>query len=455
MKTAWMRLNQQVDLVEEEPRLTAGGETILLDSCGRGRYTILAWNPVWKETFYHGDRVDVFQVLDSVLEKLPKPDLPTDAPPFLTGILGALGYELAWDLETIAPPKPRRFALPDGVLMVPGNVVVTDAETGMTWVAVTLREEGEPERELETVVDQITAKKETKNILKMDGELIQPMVSEIGREEYMRRVFRVQEYIRRGDIYQANLSYRMEGKVKGHPGALYRMLREANPGAYGAFLRFPGFAVLSSSPEQFLRWEGGYIETRPIKGTRPRGETPEQDEQYRNELAASEKDQAELVMIVDLERNDFGKFCKSGSVSVSELFTIHPHPTVWHQMATVTGELPKGTTAGIVLRSVFPGGSITGAPKLRSMQVIHEVENERRGFYTGSIGYVDTRGTAEWNIAIRTMTWIGEETGVLSYHVGGGIVADSDAWMEYEETVAKGRGMERAIRRWISGGKQI
>ncbi|PTX60287.1 para-aminobenzoate synthetase component 1 [Melghirimyces profundicolus] len=455
MKTAWTRLETKPDAVREEARLTGGGDTVLLDSCGRGRYTVLAWDPVWKGVFHHGDQPDVFRVLDDLLSDMTALKAPSDAPPFLTGVLGCLGYELAWDLERIAPPKKRMTSVPDAVLMIPGKVLVTDGETDAAWVTVTVRE-GDPERELEQLVRKLTSEKNREpSGRKMPVEILRPMTPEIGREEYMHRVLRVQEYIGRGDIYQANLAYRVEGEMRGDPRGLFEALRKTNPGAWSAFLRFPGFSVLSSSPEQFLRWERGFIETRPIKGTRPRGENPAEDRHYREELKMSEKDRAELVMIVDLERNDFGKFCKTGSIRVPELFTIEAHPTVWHQVARVTGRFPEETGPGQIFRHVFPGGSITGAPKLRSMQVIHEVEKSRRGFYTGSIGYADPRGTGEWNIAIRTMTWTGGETGTLSYHVGGGIVADSDPLLEYEETRAKGRGMEEAIRQWAAKGMKV
>ncbi|MFC4076319.1 aminodeoxychorismate synthase component I [Salinithrix halophila] len=451
MDIAWKRVTRLWDGTLLFRHLTVGSkEAVFLDSCGRGRYAVLAWDPLRMEALETGDCRDPFTILDEMLDGVPAADTPEDAPPFISGVIGYLGYESGWDRERIGPPKKRRKGIPDACLMVPGKMVILDIEAGETWVAVMTWGQ-----EAGSLLDELLERLNRAPLSEAEptpGRLLVPMTPEIGREEYRKRVQRVQEYISRGDIYQANLSYRVEGRLRGEPWELYRFLREANPGAYAAFLRFPGFGVLSSSPEQFLRWSGKEIETKPIKGTRPRGGSEREDRQLRKELAQSEKDRAELVMIVDLERNDFGKFCEIGSVAVPELFSIEPHPTVWHQSAVVKGRLPSGISAGRILRDVFPGGSITGAPKLRSMQVIHELEDGRRGVYTGSIGYVDARGSAEWNIAIRTMTWIGTKEATLSYHVGGGIVADSDPELEYAETLAKGRGMQKAIDVWTAAG---
>ncbi|OYD07452.1 aminodeoxychorismate synthase component I [Paludifilum halophilum] len=445
MLTVWKKLSEPLDAIRLYSRLKDEEYSILLDSCRRGRYMVLAWDPLRMETLYHEDGVSPFHRVENLLRAVPKPQVPEEAPPFLTGVIGYLGYELAWFLEEIGPPKPRKAPVPDGVLIIPGKTVTVDLEKGDTWVAVTTMAE-EPQPILDQLVSRLGEWNRTPLPPLAPGRC-GPLVPEIDREEYKNRVRQVREWIRRGDIYQTNLTYRVSGRAEGDPWGLYRVLRETNPGPYAAFMKFPGFAVLSSSPEQFVRWDSQEIETKPIKGTRPRGETPDEDRRLREALAQSVKDRAELVMIVDLERNDLGKFCETGSVCVPKLCEIEPHPTVWHQVASVKGTLSPGTGAGSILQSVFPGGSITGAPKLRSMQIIHGLENSRRGVYTGSIGYIDARGFSEWNIAIRTLTWQGGE---LSYHVGGGIVWDSDPEEEYRETLAKGRGMARAVAKWSS-----
>jgi para-aminobenzoate synthetase component 1 len=223
-------------------------------------------------------------------------------------------------------------------------------------------------------------------------------------------------------------------------GEMYLRLRERNPAPYAAFLNLGDSQIVSTSPECFLTYDpiSRLLETRPIKGTRPRGSTPNEDERLARELAASEKDRAENVMIVDLERNDLGRVCEFGSVEAPELFTIESHPTVHHLVSTVRGRLRGDLGAVDLLTACFPGGSITGAPKIRAIEIIHELEPVRRGVYTGSIGYVGFDGSVNLNIAIRTAV---VKDGMCRFHVGGGIVADSDPEMEYQETLDKARAL--------------
>jgi para-aminobenzoate synthetase component 1 len=253
----------------------------------------------------------------------------------------------------------------------------------------------------------------------------------------------VKEYIAAGDVYQVNLSQRFEIQTTDEPYAIYERLRQFSPAPFGAYLDAGNFQILSSSPELLLRVdEHGRALTRPIKGTRPRGNTPAEDRRLAAELFASEKDQAELLMIVDLERNDLGRVCRYGSIQVQERHRIETHPTVFHLVATVVGQLRENTDVFDCLRSMLPGGSITGAPKIRAMQLIDELEPCRRHVYTGSLGYLGFDGTCDLNVAIRTILC---RAGRASYHVGGGIVADSDSETEYQETLAKGRAMRAAL----------
>ncbi len=268
--------------------------------------------------------------------------------------------------------------------------------------------------------------------------------STFSRAEYEAAVRRALEYIRAGDIYQVNLSQRFEAACPEDPFDVYLRLRALSPAPFAAFLRLPDCAVLSSSPERFLRCTPGNrrIETRPIKGTRPRGVTPEEDEALRRELLASEKDRAENVMIVDLERNDLGRVAEIGSVRVTGLFEAETYATVHHLVSTVEARLAEGRDAVDLLRATFPGGSITGAPKIRSMEIIDELEPVARGVYTGSIGYIRADGEMDLNIAIRTMVL---KDGRACFSVGGGIVADSEPAAEYQETLDKGAAMARAL----------
>lgn len=449
MNTAWKRLSQTLDAVHVFAHVAHEPYSLFLDSGSRGRYMLLAWNPVQAEELRHDDETPPFERLNQLLESLPLSEVPADAPPFLTGLMGYLGYELGWGYEVIGEPKANPRGIPDGVLMIPGCAVIIDREQGESWVVVTT-EQNDAEHRLETLLADVTAWHEQPVTFRTCPNVQGTLLPEIDHADYLGRVEQVREYIAAGDIFQANLSYRIRGQVEGEgdPWQLYLALRESNNGEYACYFNVPGYLILSSSPELFLKWDGNTIETIPIKGTRPRGTTQEEDEAYRHDLATSEKDRAELLMIVDLERNDLGKFCKWGSVHVPSLFTLESYPTVWHQVAVVKGTIPPHVKAGEILQATFPGGSITGAPKIRSMQIIHELEDSRRGIYTGSIGFIDRRGTAEWNIAIRTMTW---SDGELTLAVGGGIVTDSSPEEEFRETQTKAKGMLRAVERWSEG----
>jgi para-aminobenzoate synthetase component 1 len=289
----------------------------------------------------------------------------------------------------------------------------------------------------------------------------------IPRREYLRKVERALEYIRAGDVFQVNLARQCHCRVTGHPIDLYQRLSETNPAAYAAYLsggdpirtrrrtpgqrHWPAWSIVSSSPELFLRLRGRQVTTKPIKGTRPRGASPAQDAAAQRALTASAKDRAELNMIIDLERNDLGRVCEFGTVRVLDDGRIEALPTVFHRTATVTGRLRDDADAIDLLRATFPGGSVTGAPKVRAMQIINELEPEARGPYCGAVGIVGIDGDMELNLAIRTMRVRSVARGggmpqsVASLCVGSGIVADSQGEAEYAELQAKAAGMMRAL----------
>lgn len=266
--------------------------------------------------------------------------------------------------------------------------------------------------------------------------------SNFTRDEYLKAVKKAIDYIYAGDIYQVNLSQRFQMLLNINSTVLYKRLREINPAPFAAFMDFGDIKLLSSSPERFLKVVGRNVETRPIKGTRPRGKDAESDTRLKNELKASEKDNAELAMIVDLERNDLGKVCVPGSVKVKEHAVIEEYATVHHLVSTVEGSLRQDVDLVDLIKASFPGGSITGAPKIRAMEIIEELEPTKRGLYTGSIGYIGFNGNMDLNIAIRTII---QRRKMLSYQVGGGIVADSVPEEEYQETLDKGIALARAI----------
>jgi para-aminobenzoate synthetase component 1 len=268
------------------------------------------------------------------------------------------------------------------------------------------------------------------------------IMSNFTHGDYLQAVRRAKDYIAAGDIYQVNLSQRMSAPLATTPMSLYRRLTQENPAPFSAYLETPDAAIVCCSPERFLQVRSDEVETRPIKGTRPRGSTPEEDARLAAELLASEKDRAENVMIVDLERNDLGRVCEYGSVHVPELFALESYATVHHLVSTVRGRLRPGATALDCLRASFPGGSITGAPKVRAMEIIEELERTRRGVYTGAIGYLCFSGDMDVNIVIRTLV---VRDGTAYFQVGGAIVADSDPEGEYQETLDKARALARGL----------
>jgi len=264
---------------------------------------------------------------------------------------------------------------------------------------------------------------------------------------YLARVVRAKEYVRAGDVYQANLSRPWDVTVRAAGGlpaaaALYQRLRAANPAPFAALAQWQGVAIVSSSPERLVRVIGRHIDTRPIAGTRPRSRRPGDDAREMTELAAHPKERAEHIMLIDLERNDLGRVCEAGSVRVDELMTIESYTHVHHIVSNVSGVLRPEVTPVGALRAVFPGGTITGVPKFRCMQIIAELEGAGRGAYTGSLGYLTPDGRLDLNILIRTMTLQGE---ALQFRAGAGIVADSDPARELEETRAKARGLLAAL----------
>lgn len=267
--------------------------------------------------------------------------------------------------------------------------------------------------------------------------------SNFTKEEFKNAVQSVREYIRQGDIYQANLTQRFSGETELTSFELYRDLRRFSPAPFGAFLNFEDAHILSNSPERFIRCVNKKIETRPIKGTRPRGKDKEEDLRLQQELRNSEKDRAELLMIVDLERNDIGRISKTGSVKVPELFVIEPYANVNHLVSTVVGELKDDKDVTDVIKATFPGGSITGAPKIRAMEIIDELEPTQRNVYTGSIGYIGFNGDMDFNIAIRTII---KNDKKVYFQVGGGMTWDSDPDEEYQETLDKAKSIMKALR---------
>lgn len=262
------------------------------------------------------------------------------------------------------------------------------------------------------------------------------------KQDYMDAVRRMIEYIIEGDIYIANMTQQLQIASSMAPYEMFRRLRRSNPSPFGGYFNYGGFQVVCASPERFLQMRKNQVQTRPIKGTRKRGSTPEEDAALRLELEQSSKDQSELLMIVDLERNDLNRVCVPGSVQVTELFTVEAYATVFHLISNIAGQLRPELTVMDLIEAAFPGGSITGAPKLRAMELIDELEHSRRNLYTGSMGYISLDGDCDFNIVIRTALC---QNGVYHLGVGGGITCESELEFEYEETLQKAKALLEAL----------
>jgi para-aminobenzoate synthetase component I len=384
------------------------------------------------------DLIDEFDLARSA--ETPDPD--PDAPPFQGGLIGFLGYDLAPRLERL----PRRAQIDSRIPVIRFGLY--------DWAATFDHFTGRAELSAHDLLGDEPLGPRLRHLRKV--LMRRPVSSTVSRlshaprsqwtkAEYLSGVAQCLEYIAAGDIFQVNLSQRFSAKGNFDPLDLYTRLRRRSPAPFSALLRWDDLAVVSASPEWFYQTRGETIVTRPIKGTRPRGATPEQDARLEAELVASAKDRAELTMIVDLERNDLGRVCEFGTVRVVEPLVVESFASVHHLVATVEGRLRPDVSAVDVVRAVFPGGSITGAPKIRAMEIIDELEPTRRNLYTGAIGYFGRGGSSAFNIAIRTMLVEGDR---LTYQVGGGIVADSGPNAEFEETLHKGRALREVLDGW-------
>jgi para-aminobenzoate synthetase component 1 len=461
---------------------------LFLDSANTGsrfgRYSFLTADPVaivrsrGSETEYidhltgvrrtsTGDPLTVVRELVSPHATEPLPDLP----PFQGGAAGFVAYDWGLTLERLPAPPFDDLALPDLVMGMYDWVIAWDHHSARAWLISTgipeLTDEarraraasraGQVGQRIRGAVplhlrtrdlapsDQTVAPSHPRPVAPsypVDPQWWSPsfdLRSSFTRRNYLDAVVRVRDYIFAGDIFQANLSQRFEAPLEESPWSFYTRLRARNAAPFAAFLEFPEAVVISASPERFLRVDSqGMVETRPIKGTRPRGVGPEHDAALGQALAESAKDRAENLMIVDLMRNDLSRVCAPHSVHVSELFALERYATVYHLVSTVVGRLGPGADAIDLLRAAFPGGSITGAPKLRAMEIIAELEPSRRGVYCGSIGYWSVTGELDTSIAIRTAVL---QDGRVYFSAGGGIVADSDPEQEYRETLDKARAM--------------
>ncbi len=359
--------------------------------------------------------------------------------PFCGGAAGYFAYDLGRRIEKIPVISHDDLQLPDMAIGIYDWAVIVDHQLRRSWLCSSGRDESTLENW--SSLQQIFQDNSTKHTtdLQIHGEV----VSNFDKEHYARAFHRIKQYIRSGDCYQVNLAQRFDVGVSGASWDIYQALRRLNPAPFSAYMKLENSAVLSSSPERFLRVTDNHVETKPIKGTRRRSTFAYEDSELARELLESEKDRAENLMIVDLLRNDLGKNCRTGSIAVPKLYALESYATVHHLVSTVTGRLAKNRHALDLLRGCFPGGSITGAPKCRAMEIIEELEPHRRNVYCGSIGYIGCDGNMDTNIAIRTMAHVGDH---VYYWAGGGIVADSKMAAEYQECFDKAAAMLRLFQ---------
>ena len=422
---------------------------VLLDSAllrpGLGRYSYLTADPFLVARskgntveVIEGDRItgsedNPFTVVKRMLSDL-KANRHPDGPPFQGGAIGYFGYEMGGLLERLPGNAVDDLELPDMTIGIYDWVLAFDHLDDRAWIVTTqFSREGRPQ----WVRDRIELGQSTISPANGRVGVARGLRSNFTREQYVDAVERVKKYIIAGDIYQANISQRFEATVDTDAWTLYQALRSSTSAPFGSFLRLPEFTILSASPEQFLRVEDGCVETRPMKGTRRRGLTQKDDAQLRRELSNSVKDRAENIMIVDLLRNDLGRVCVPGTVLTPELFSVEQYPNVHQLVSSVTGRLRPEHDVIDLLKACFPGGSVTGAPKIRAMEIIDEIEPVQRSVYCGAIGYIGFDGSMQLSIPIRTMLKKGRQ---VYFQVGGGIVADSDPEAEYQETLDKARG---------------
>jgi para-aminobenzoate synthetase component 1 len=435
-----------------------------MDAHKLGRYSFIGSNPFLVLSTRGSDIVltqgtaksrlsgNPFDMLKQLLETYHLDPCPSPVP-FTGGAVGYLSYDLCHFIERLPSTAVDDLKLPECCFAFYDLVLAFDNLEGKTYIISTGFPELTETRRIERATERLNEAKHTLSEMSHSGTRA-PFASTSSpakqvtlkggftHKEYVNAVEKARQYIIAGDIFEVNLSQRFDAELSITPYELYRRLRQINPAPFACYFDFDEVSVVSASPERFLRLQGDWVETRPIKGTRPRGKTPEEDQALAKELLTSVKDRAENMMIVDLERNDLGRVCRFGTVKVTELAILEVYPTVFHLTSTVVGRLREGQNGIDLLKATFPGGSITGAPKVRSMEIIDELEPTKRSVYTGSIGYLSFNGDLDFNIAIRTFLVKDRKT---YFQVGGAVVYDSNPEAEYQETLDKARALIDAL----------
>ncbi|MBN2794055.1 MAG: aminodeoxychorismate synthase component I [Clostridia bacterium] len=411
-----------------------------------GKYSIIVCNPrhvlqcKGDKITLDGEKLEVsdpFVGLQHILDQYQQ-NYNSDLP-FIGGCVGFLSYDLKAFVEDLPVSTTDDMDMPDMFFGVYDGGVVINHDTKEVFITdAAIDNFGE--KRIEKLIEII--EKPLVEVYLKGHETAAEVVSNFNKQDYITAIEKVRNYIRSGDIYQVNMTQRFEAPLRDEPVELYEKLRMTNPAPFSSYIDYGTGHICSSSPERFISVRDRKIETRPIKGTMPRSKDPEIDQRNKDQLIHSEKDQSELLMIVDLERNDLSRIAKTGSVKVTELFKLETYETVFHLVATIQAEIDEPYSIADVLKATFPGGSITGAPKIRAMEVIDELEPTSRGLYTGSIGYIDFNQNLDLNIVIRTFILENEKA---YFQAGGGIVWDSDPELEYEESLAKAYALKKTL----------
>ncbi|MBL0700964.1 MAG: aminodeoxychorismate synthase component I, partial [Desulfosarcina sp.] len=433
--------------------LMSGGE---LDSA---RYHIIAAKP-WLGFKCFRDAISIsingqifnftghpFDVLKEIVNhyslQLKQLDLAGLPEPVYAGLFGYLSYDLKDALEKLPRTSIDNIQLPHSVFFAPSIIVIQDKITSAVTLSIPVFQNkgvSSLDAALEGFRKTIIAKPLISKNFAGDAAGFK---SNFNKSEYMDAIKKIREYIAAGHVYQVNMSQRFEMGFTGDPYSLFKTLYKNNPAPFFSFINAGDHQIISTSPERFLKLKDGIVETRPIKGTRPRGKTQKEDHELKNDLQKSTKDDAELSMIVDLLRNDIGKVCAAGSVKVKQHKMLETYSNVYHLVSIVEGRLDTGRDALDLIAATFPGGSITGCPKIRAMEIIDELEPHRRHIYTGSTGYISFSDSMDLSIAIRTATVYNNK---IFFSAGGGIVFDSDPLDEFNETIHKGRTLMEVFR---------
>lgn len=469
------RFNCEKGVLDTFDKINKGNFSFLLDSArldkDTGRYSFLGYKPflIFKSkgnhieiateserSFHRGNPIHKLREILNGFKSIKIAGLPN----FTGGAVGYFGYDVCHFFENLPHKAEDDLNLPDIVFMFVDTIIAFDHFQKQTLIISNIKPEGEADKNYDEAVEKIEALLEELNRAPLTNDVfslktketsslvhnvlqtrVESTFSQQGFEEVVKRA---KEYIKAGDIFQANLSQRFSMQTDIDPFYLYRILREINPSPFACYLNLDKIKIVGSSPERLLKLEGRSVQTRPIAGTRPRGKTPDENMALSSELILNEKERAEHIMLVDLERNDLGRVCEYGTVEVDKLMILEEYSHVIHIVSNVKGVLHKDKDRFDLLRATFPGGTITGTPKVRCMEIIDELEPVRRNIYTGSIGYLAFNGDLDLNIVIRTFIITDNKAYV---QVGAGIVADSDPRKEYYETLYKAQALMETLGR--------